>query len=77
MKNDKLFAKLVVKMHQVSVVPPQTVGPFTPLYKKISVQLKYFPFRALLPLSLFFILFAYLMLGTKLVKLAELLQTGF
>jgi len=64
-------------MQQVAVVPPQTVGPFTPLYKRFVPQLKYFPFRTLIPLSLLAILFAYIIFGTRLVKLASLLQLSF
>ena len=77
MKNDKLYDLLVAKMHEVMVVPPQTVGPLTPIYKKVVPQFKYFPFKALLPISLFAIFMAYLMFGTWLVKLAELLQKSF
>jgi len=77
MKNDKFYRELVLKMHEVSVVPPQTVGPFTPVYKIVAGKLKFFPFKVIVPLSFLFILFAYLIFGTSLVKLAELLQAGF
>ena len=77
MKNNKFYRELIIKMHEVSVVPPQTVGPLTPVYKKVVRELKFFPFKVIIPISFLFILFAYLIFGTWLVKLAETLQTGF
>lgn len=77
MKNDKYYRELVLKMHEVSVVPPQTVGPLTPLYRLLVPQLKYFPFKALVVLSFLFVFLAYLVFGAWLVRLAELLQKSF
>lgn len=77
MKNDEFYRSLVAKMHQVAVVPPQNVGFLTPFYKKLVPQLKYFPFKTLIPLSLLAIFMAYLIFGTWLVRLAELLQLSF
>ena len=64
-------------MYQVTVVPPQSMGPLTPLYKRLVPWFKYFPFKTLIPASLLAILFAYLIFGSKLVKLASLLQLSF
>ena len=77
MNNDKFYRELVIKMHEVSVVPPQTVGPLTPVYKIVVRELKFFPFKVIIPLSFLFILAAYLIFGPGLVKLAEALQAGF
>jgi len=68
---------LVLKMHEVSVVPPQTVGPFTPLYKLLVSRLKFFPVVAILPFSLFLIFIAYIFFGVLLVSLASVLQASF
>lgn len=77
MKNDKFYPILVSKMNQLAAVPPQTVGPFTPLYKKLTSQFKVFPFKSLLLVSFLSVIFAYLIFGHRLVKLASLLQFGF
>lgn len=77
MENDFFYQQLVAKMQQVSIVPPQNMGPLTPLYKRLVPQFKHFPFKALIPLSLLAILFAYLIFGTKLVRLASILQFSF
>jgi hypothetical protein len=77
MRNDKLYNQLVAKMHQVAVVPPQTVGPLTPIYKKLAVRLKFTPWRYTVVLAFLFTLCLYLILGQTLVKLASILQYGF
>lgn len=77
MRNDRFYEKLVLKMQEVSVVPPQNLGLFTPLYRKLVPQFKFFPLKALVPLSFLFILGAYLLFGTLMVRLAEILQTAF
>ncbi|OGG03902.1 hypothetical protein A2W14_05535 [Candidatus Gottesmanbacteria bacterium RBG_16_37_8] len=77
MKNDYFYQRLVDKMQQMAVIPPQTVGPLTPLYKRLVPQFKFFPFKILIPASFVAIIFAYLIFGLKLVKLASLLQLSF
>jgi hypothetical protein len=64
-------------MHEVAVVPPQQVGPFTPLYKRIVPWFKYFPLKSAVIVALFVSFFLYIILGITLVKLASLLQFGF
>ena len=77
MKNEDFYKSLVSKMHEIGVVPPQNIGPLTPFYKKLVPKLKYFPFKALFPVSFMAILAAYLIFGVWLVKLAEILQKSF
>lgn len=77
MKNDKVFKLMVARMHEVAVVPPQQIGPFTLLYKRIVPWFKFYPWRSALVVSLFASLFLYVILGITLVKLASLLQLGF
>lgn len=77
MRNPSTYQLLVAKMQEVSVVPPQTVGPFTGAYKRIVPFLKFAPWRAALLLSVSVTVFLYLIFGSTLVKIASILQFGF
>lgn len=68
---------MVAKMHEVAVVPPQQIGPFTLLYKRIVPWFKFYPLKGALVVALFASLFLYIFAGITLVKLASLLQFGF
>jgi len=76
-KKDKIYQKLIAKMDEVSSLPTQEVGPFTPLYKMIVSQLKFYPWRVTTALSVIIAFLLYLIFGHALVKLASLLQFGF
>ena len=78
MKNEKLYELLVSKMHEVSMLPPQTVGPLTPLYKRIVPYFKVSPWKSIALVSLFATTLVYFLFGMSLlIKLASLLQFGF
>jgi len=77
MKEDKIYKLLVSKMQEIALVPPQTIGSFTPLYKKIVPRFKYYPWKSALIISLASTISLYLVLGSTLVKIASLLQFGF
>jgi len=78
MKNDEFYKQLVAKMEEISLVPPQTIGPFTGVYKRIVPQFKVYPWRSALFLAFFAITLLYLLFGTRLlVSVASLLQYGF
>lgn len=77
MKRDKTYDILVAKMHEMAMVPPQTVGPFTGIYKKIIPMFKFSPIRSLSFVSLVCTVILYLLLGSMLVKIASILQFGF
>ena len=77
MRSDKLYRSLVAKMQEVTVVPPQTVGPLTSIYKRIALQFKVNPWKTALIVSLSISLLAYILLGVTLVKITSLLQYGF
>lgn len=74
---DILYQKLLKRMSEVAIVTPQTVGPFTYLYKRLTPFIKEKPFKALLFTSLLASCVLYLLLGSLLVRLASLLQFGF
>lgn len=77
MKQDKTYDILVAKMHEVAIVPPQTMGPLTGLYKKIIPMFKFYPVRSLSIVSLVSAVLLYVVLGSLLVKIASILQFGF
>ena len=77
MTNDKLYQLMRERMREVAVVPPQTIGPFTPLYKRVVPQLKWQPWRSVAVISFFGTPLLYLVFGARVVKLASLLQYGF
>lgn len=77
MKQDKTYDILVAKMHEVAIVPPQTMGPFTGIYKKIIPMFKFSPVRSLSIVSLASAVLLYIALGSLLVKITSILQFGF
>lgn len=77
MKNGKTYQLLVAKMREVSVVPPQTIGPFTNTYKRIVPFFKFSPWRSAALVSFAGTAILYFLLGGALIKLASILQFGF
>lgn len=77
MRNDKFYKLLVCRMNEMATVPPQNVGILTPLYKKVTLRMKFYPWRGAGVVAVFTALFLYILLGPALVKLASILQFGF
>lgn len=77
MNDEKLYQLLVQRMQEVAVVPPQTVGPLTPLYKRVVPQLKWQPWRSVAAVSFVATIALYILFGVRVVHLASLLQYGF
>jgi len=77
MKNEKIYQLLVEKMREMSVVPPQEVGLFTGVYKKIVPYLKVNPWKSAFLISFLSTFLAYIVFGKALVTLASILQFGF
>lgn len=77
MKNDKTYEMLRLKMNEIAVVPPQTLGPLTSLYKSIIPQFKFYPWRMAFLLSTLASFILYLLIGTSFVRIASILQFGF
>lgn len=76
-KEDIYYQQLVRKMAEVALVTPQNVGPFTPLYKRLTPYLKQKPWKALSLGAIFITGFLYILFGSLLVRLASILQFGF
>jgi len=76
MKNNT-YELLVNKMHQVSELPQQTMGPFTPLYRTVIPYVKEAPWRWFAAGSFAIGLMLYIVFGTLIVRLVSILQHGF
>lgn len=77
MRKDKTYQLLLEKMHEVAVVPPQTIGPFTGMYKKVVPFLKFSPWKSMAAISFALAVFLYILLGSAIVRFASILQFGF
>ena len=72
-----LYTNFLQKWTEVVELPPQTVGPLTPVYKRAVPFLKVDPWRVLLPLSLILIVAIVLFLEATAVQITSILQRGF
>lgn len=75
--DDAIYKKFVKRWESVIDLPPQTLGPLTPLYKSAVSRLKIMPWPALLVVSLGVAVGLYLILGSAITFLVTLLQRGF
>ncbi len=71
------YRKFVSKWKETMELPPQTVGPFTGLYKRITHQLKTMPIPALIIISALLVILLVLWLGPSITTIVTLLQKGF
>ena len=76
MDHDRIYQSMVAKMQEMAVVPPQRLGLLTPLYKKVVPVFKISPLKSLVFLSLVATFTAFMLFGSRLVKLASILQAG-
>lgn len=76
---DKVYSHLKRRYNEVYSVEPNTlhsnVGDI--VFKRISGQLKSFPFKILVPLACVFAFLLYVMFDAFIVSLVSLLQYGF
>lgn len=77
MKSDALYQKFVQKWDEVTELPPQTVGPLTPVYKRTVPIFKVAPWRLFVPLAFTLAAGFALILQVTAVQIATLLQRGF
>lgn len=72
-----LYQKFVERFEDVTDLPPQTLGPFTPYYKRITKRLKIMPWPLLVFGSLLIVTSLYMFIGSTITLLVTLLQKGF
>jgi len=76
MKNER-YNQLVAKMHEIAIVPPQEIGPFTGVYRIATSRLKVAPWKTASLFAFTAALFLYIILGPTLIRVVSLLQYGF
>jgi len=74
---DVLYDKFVKHWLEVTDIPPQKLGRFTPLYKKLASRLKVMPWPVLVVGSWLMVVGLYILLGSTVTHLVTLLQRGF
>lgn len=74
---DLLYQKFVRRWEEVTDIPPQTLGPLTPYYKKITRRLKVMPWPLLVAISATAVVGLYLIVGTAIAFFVSVLQRGF
>lgn len=71
------YQKFVKRWEEVTDLPPQTVGPLTPLYKTVARRLKVMPWPVLVLSALIVVIGLYLLIGSAITLLVSILQKGF
>jgi CRISPR/Cas system endoribonuclease Cas6 (RAMP superfamily) len=74
---DLVYQKFVKRWQEVTELPPQTVGPLTPLYKKVAGLLKVMPWPMLVFISILCVIALYILVGSTITFLVSVLQRGF
>lgn len=71
------YQKFVARWEEVMDLPPQQLGPLTPVYKKIVKRLKVMPWPVLVVSSGLLVVGLYFIFGSPIVFIVSLLQRGF
>lgn len=71
------YGKFVKRWEEVTDLPPQTLGPFTRPYKKLTKRLKVMPWPMITVISVILVTALYLFVGPTITFLVSLLQRGF
>lgn len=77
MSDDHTYRLLVAKMHDVSSLSPQSVGPLSPMYHSIVPFFKHAPWRMFAAGSFVVTGILYLLFGVALINIVSVLQYGF
>jgi hypothetical protein len=71
------YQKFVARWEEVMDLPPQRLGPFTPIYKRFVKHLKVMPWPFLVLGAGFLVFGLYFFIGSTITFLVSLLQRGF
>lgn len=74
---DALYDKFVKRWEEVMELPPQRLGPLTPYYKAATKRLKVMPWPMLVVGSVMLVIGLYLLFGSAITLLVNVLQRGF
>lgn len=75
--SDPIYTKFVRHWQEITDLPPQRLGVFTPAYKIVVRRLKVMPWPLLVLSSLLTVFGLYYVLGSTVIFLVSLLQRGF
>lgn len=75
--SDVFYKQFVQHWQEVIDLPPQNLGPLTPIYHRLVKRLKVMPWPMLVLGALFVVLSLYLLIGGAITLLTSLLQKGF
>ncbi|MBI3956084.1 hypothetical protein HY339_02415 [Candidatus Gottesmanbacteria bacterium] len=74
---DVTYKKFVARWEEVIDLPPQTLGPFTPVYKAFIRRLKVMPWPLFVLTAAALVVALYMLIGSTITLLVTLLQRGF
>jgi len=74
---DITYQKFVKRWLEVTDLPPQSLGPLTPVYKVLTRRLKIMPWPALVAVSIFTVAAIFILFGSAITVLVSVLQRGF
>lgn len=74
---DAAYQKFVARWEEVMELPPQRLGPFTGIYKRVIPSLKIMPWPLLVICALLVVGALYILIGSAITLLTTLLQRGF
>lgn len=74
---DLLYQKFMTRWEEVIDLPPQRLGPLTPIYKMLVKRLKVMPWPVFLVGSVIVVFALYIFIGSAVTFLVTLLQRGF
>jgi hypothetical protein len=72
-----MYQKFVKRWDEVTELPTQTVGPFTPLYKQMTRRLKVMPLPWLIVVAVLTVSGMFFLVGSAVTFLVTILQRGF
>lgn len=75
--SDTAYQKFVRRWEEVTELPTQTLGPFTPYYKMLVRRLKVMPWPLLVFISALVVLALYVLIGSAVTRIVNILQRGF
>ena len=74
---DIAYQKFVARWEEVMELPPQRLGPFTGIYKRVVPGLKIMPWPFLALFAIFIVAALYILIGSAVTFIVSLLQRGF
>lgn len=75
--NDKLFTNFYNRWEEVTMLPTQSLGPLTPVYKRVIPLFKNAPWRIIIPAAFVVVTLGALFIDVTAAQIASLLQRAF